>query len=106
MQPDSTTPPLFGDPRLPARFWEKVEVQPNGCWLWREIGGPRWPYWSVKAAIAYSQNVRHPGNIYRFDGWEKITDRAGSGGGGAWSRKRYAGNAALGPKTLWLWRYA
>lgn len=34
MQPDSTTSSLFGDPRLPARFWAKVEVQANGCWLW------------------------------------------------------------------------
>lgn len=24
----------FGDPRLPARFWEKVTVASNGCWLW------------------------------------------------------------------------
>ena len=34
MQPHLTTPPLFGDPRLPARFWDKVQPQPNGCWLW------------------------------------------------------------------------
>ena len=73
--------------------------------LWREVAGPRWPFWPVKAAIAYSQNVRHPGNIYRFDGWEKITDRAGSSGGGTWSRRHYAGDAAHGRKTLWLWRY-
>jgi hypothetical protein len=26
---------LFGDPRLPARFWAKVSPEPNsGCWLW------------------------------------------------------------------------
>ena len=26
---------VFGDPRLPERFWEKVEPDPNGgCWLW------------------------------------------------------------------------
>lgn len=25
----------FGDHRLPERFWEKVEPEPNsGCWLW------------------------------------------------------------------------
>ena len=25
----------FGDPRLPQRFWKKVEPEPNtGCWLW------------------------------------------------------------------------
>lgn len=26
---------VFGDRRLPVRFWSKVSVQPNGCWLWR-----------------------------------------------------------------------
>ena len=34
MQLQSTTSPLFGDPRLPARFWKKAQPQPNGCWLW------------------------------------------------------------------------
>ena len=30
----------FGDPRLPERFWSKVEPEPNtGCWLW--AGGSR-----------------------------------------------------------------
>lgn len=24
----------FGDPRLPARFWAKVTIAPDGCWLW------------------------------------------------------------------------
>ena len=73
--------------------------------LWREVGAQGWPYWPVQAAVAYSQNIRHPGNIYRFDGWERISDNCGSNGGGAWSRKRYAGDAAHGRKTLWLWRY-
>jgi len=26
--------PEYGDPRLPARFWAKVEVTEGGCWLW------------------------------------------------------------------------
>lgn len=26
----------FGDPRLPKRFWDKVDPEPNsGCWLWK-----------------------------------------------------------------------
>jgi hypothetical protein len=26
---------VFGDDRLPERFWNKVSVEPNtGCWLW------------------------------------------------------------------------
>jgi hypothetical protein len=26
--------PQFRDARLPERFWSKVSVQPNECWLW------------------------------------------------------------------------
>lgn len=79
--------------------------------LWREVAAPSYrigPYDHdpPKAAIAYSQNQRHEGAIYRFDGWEMVTDKAGSSGGGAWSRKRYAGDAAHGRKRLWLWRLA
>lgn len=32
--PDGTTTPRFGDPRLPKRFWEKVRIDPDGCWRW------------------------------------------------------------------------
>ena len=32
--PDGTTDPAFGDPRLPQRFWDKVRVDPDGCWRW------------------------------------------------------------------------
>ncbi|MCA1571967.1 MAG: hypothetical protein LC798_16980 [Chloroflexi bacterium] len=73
--------------------------------LWREVAAPRWPYWPLRAAIAYSQNDRHDGRIYRFDGWGKGADNCGSSGGGAWSRKRYAADAAHGKKTLWVWEY-
>jgi antitoxin VapB len=73
--------------------------------LWREVAATRWPCWPVRCATAYSQNDRHDGRVYRFDGWERVTTSAGSSGGGAWSRKRYAGDAAHGPKTLWRWRY-
>lgn len=37
MQLELITSPVFGDARLPPRFWAKVEVQPNGCWFW--MGG-------------------------------------------------------------------
>jgi hypothetical protein len=73
--------------------------------IWREVCAPRWPYWPVTAAIAYSQNHRHQARIYRFDGWTKVTDRAGSSGGGTWSRRRDPSDPATGRKTLWLWRY-
>ena len=34
MQMQFTTSPLFGDARLPARFWRKVRILNNGCWEW------------------------------------------------------------------------
>ena len=72
--------------------------------LWRETAAPFYLPWTPKAAIAYSKNDRHEGRIYRFDGWTRVRSTAGSSGGGAWSRKRYAGDAAHGPKTLWIWK--
>jgi len=72
--------------------------------LWREALASRWPHWPPVALVAYSQNDRHEGRIYRFDGWVRVTDRAGnSGGGGTWSHNRHAGHAASGRKTLWCW---
>ena len=73
--------------------------------LWREICAQQW-CWPVKAAIAYSHNSHgQGGNIYRFDGWEKIRDDCGSSGGGSWSRQRDTEDVVYGNKTLWLWRY-
>lgn len=73
--------------------------------LWREVCAPRWKSWPVLAAVSYSHNAMHRGDLYRFDGWEKIREDAGSAGGGTWSRKRKNTEAVYGKKTLWLWRY-
>lgn len=76
--------------------------------LWREVAAPRWPYWPVTHAIAYSQNSRHDGSIYRFDGWTRVkADAARSGGAGtrSWSQPVRVGDPSFGRKTLWLWRY-
>ena len=33
--PGQTRPPTsFGDPRLPQRFWDKVQVTEQDCWAW------------------------------------------------------------------------
>lgn len=72
--------------------------------VWREACGPRWPG-GPGIAVSYSRNARHRGDLYRFDGWEKVREDAGSSGGGSWSRKRYATDAAYGPKTLWVWHW-
>lgn len=59
-----------------------------------------------RGRLAYSQNARHEGAIYRFDGWTLVTDKAGSSGGGTYSTKRTAGDAVHGRKRLWLWALA
>lgn len=71
--------------------------------LWRETAAPAWPYWATSAAIAYSDNARHEGAIYRFDGWTRVKTNSTSGGGGTWTKTRTADNPATGPKSLWLW---
>jgi hypothetical protein len=73
--------------------------------LWREVCAPSWPYWQVRAVVSYSANAHHSGNLYRFDGWTRATDRAGSNGGGTWSGKREEGDPLRGSKSLWIWRY-
>lgn len=90
--------------RLCAAPGQRWATQPM-LRLWREVGAPCWPHWPVNAAVAYSANKRHKGGIYKGDGWRRVADCCGSSGGGAWSRKRYAGDAAHGSKSLWLWRY-
>lgn len=32
-----TVPPRFGSDRLPERFWRRVELADNGCWLWNGL---------------------------------------------------------------------
>lgn len=73
--------------------------------LWREACAPRWTDWPIKAAVSYSHNGLHTGQLYRFDGWTKINDRCGSSGGGTYSRPRYATDAIYGRKSLWIWPY-
>ena len=73
--------------------------------LWREICAPAWPCWPVRAAVSYHKNGMHRGDLYRFDGWEKVREDCGSSGGGTYSSKRVKGDALHGSKTLWLYKY-
>lgn len=120
----ATSDGIVGDTSAGYARSEAVElsrlcVKPGEQWatrvmlrLWREKCAPLWRCCSPRsgqpplAAVAYSKNERHEGRIYRFDGWERVTTRAGSSGGGQWSRKRAKNEAANGAKTLWVWRYA
>lgn len=69
--------------------------------LWRTIAPVRWSevFWPVKACVAYSDTGRHPGHIYRTDGWSKLGTNPGSSGGGTWTKKRVRQT----PKTLWTY---
>jgi hypothetical protein len=71
--------------------------------LWRDYLARRWPYWPVDAAISYALPGKL-GNLYRFDGWRKVGQRAPSGGRGTWSG-RPAAAVLSGPKTLYVYDY-
>jgi hypothetical protein len=76
--------------------------------LWREVAAQRWPYWHPAAAVSYSQNGKHDGQVYRFDGWTRIATRkgrSGGGGSGSWGKPVRAGDETYGAKSLWMWRY-
>ena len=74
--------------------------------LWREVFAQRWPDWPVEAAISYSQNAHHRGDLYRFDGWERVRTDAGHPPGRTATWAKYgADHPARGPKSLWVWRY-
>jgi hypothetical protein len=87
----------------PAQAWaNRVMLR-----LWREVCARRWPHWPVRAAVSYSQNGRHDGTLYRFDGWRKVREDAGGdcGPNATWSKRRGPEHAAAGAKTLWLWEF-
>lgn len=67
--------------------------------LWREIAPVFWTpkYWPVNAVVSYSNETRHKGDIYRFDGWKKVAVMPGSSGGGTWSK-----NQPREPKAIWV----
>ncbi len=46
----------LGDSRLPARFWAKIAVQANGCWLWT-AGMERGGYGRIRVAGKGSPNA-------------------------------------------------
>lgn len=60
--------------------------------LWREIAPGCWEdaFWPVKGLVSYSNNARHTGGIYRFDGWKRFGKVPGGKAGGGWQRgKKY-----------------
>lgn len=68
--------------------------------LWRQQAPACWApkYWPVQAVVSYSNETRHKGDIYRFDGWRKVAVMRGSAGGGTWTNKQE-------PEAKALWVY-
>lgn len=64
------------------RMWTRVALR-----CWRECAPALWPHWSVLACVSYSNETRHKGDVYRFDGWRKHGIVRGSTGGGHSPRK-------------------
>lgn len=79
---------------LPGRkVWTRVALR-----CWREVAPALWKHWPVRAAVSYSNETRHKGDIYRFDGWTKVAVMPGSAGGGTWTAKQ-----PREPKAVWVY---
>ena len=78
------------------RAWTRVALR-----CWRELAPSQWPHWPVRACVSYSNETRHKGDIYRFDGWTKVAVMPGSTGGGTWTHKQPSE-----PKAVWVYDLA
>ena len=73
--------------------------------LWRAYLAHEWPYNPVAAAVAYAMPGT-PGDIYRFDGWERVGKCRVSRGGGTWTNENpKVSQIEDGVKTLWRYVY-
>ena len=59
---------LYGDPRLPARFWSKVRVQPHGCWEWQAAKSEGYGRFGVKRAGSWTMAWAHRVSYERLVG--------------------------------------
>ncbi len=76
--------------RVTLRCWRKVAAQ---HWADRYLK-------TIRALAAYSDSTRHPGSIYRADGWRLYDERRRGGGGCA---GRPVEGREMTPKRLWVW---
>ena len=75
--------------RVALRCWRKVAAQD-----WADRYNKR-----VTLLAAYSDSSRHPGNIYRFDGWKLYDERVRGSGGNTDGRNPQR----VSRKRLWVW---
>jgi hypothetical protein len=74
--------------RVGLRLWR---ITAPGCWA-RD-------YWPVTHVVSYSNNARHTGDIYRFDGWTKVQEVKGgtTGPNATYNRKK-----SYEAKSVWV----
>lgn len=76
--------------------------------VWTDYLAPAWtdkyPDWPVTAAISYALPGK-AGNVYRFDGWDRIGETNPWGGNTGWGNPSKADQIADGRKVIWLYRY-
>lgn len=101
-----------GDDRFDLVELARIARHPAEPWalrpmlrIWRQCLAQSWPHWTVSAAVSYALPGT-PGDLYRFDGWERVGVVRPSNGGGTWSSAPTVNRIADGRKTLWRWRYA
>lgn len=91
----------------------RIARAPHAAWalrpmlrLWREALAFDWHSWPFVAAYSYAVPGTE-GDIYRFDGWERIGRRkkASAGSSSTWSNTSATDGIADGVKTLWRWTY-
>jgi hypothetical protein len=94
-----------GWPRDQVVELARLVTRPSDRWatrvclrLWRELAPRCWRYWRVRACVSYQSAIRHSGNVYRFDGWTRVAELEGSGGGGTWSTPKERER-----KVLWVY---
>jgi len=91
----------------------RIARSPDAAWalrpmlrLWREVLAFDWHSWPFVAAYSYAVPGTE-GDIYRFDGWEKVGRRrkAGAGKSSTWSNASATDEIGDGVKTLWRYVY-
>ena len=52
--------PVFGDSRLPPRFWSKVKVSPTGCWIWlAAVNNQGYAFFGCRSRGAWRMELAH-----------------------------------------------
>lgn len=107
------SPTVEGHQRRQVIELARIARSPEATWalrpmlrIWREVLAFDWQSWPFVAAYSYAVPGAE-GDIYRFDGWEKVGRRrkANAGSSSTWSKPSATDGIADGVKTLWRYVY-